>query len=170
MSDKEQNNTEVWIAVYNATRQSLENKSSAQNTLFIYAFTLTGAILSFSLQQANPYIALMSFAVLITVRCRVMWFRNAYIATNVRLRKEIEPKLGISIRKTKELKSVAMIQYFVYSFLGAGAILTYFINNPHNTLTFIAILLLFVVVVALDIYYYTSWRWLYRKYEAMWEN
>ena len=63
MHENNSNNNDALIAEYNAIRQSCENKGDAQNNLFIFALTSIGAILSFSLQQKNPYIALVSFIV-----------------------------------------------------------------------------------------------------------
>ena len=146
------------LAEYNAINSRLENFSNAQNALFIFAFSATGAILPFSLQQSNPYISLINLLVLIAVRCRVMWFRNARFNELAYLRVIVEPSLKLDSKAKVAInpEGISKVHYFIYTFLGVGSILTYRLNNPDNVATFMLGITLLIVVFFLDFYYVFS--------------
>lgn len=171
MQDLSVENRDSLLAEYNNIHQSCENRGNAQNTLFIFALTAIGAILSFSLQQHNPYIALVGFAVLIAVRCRVMWFRDSIFNDWAYLRIVIEPKLQLNSglkRSVKETHFLSNIHYWIYTMLGLGIVFTYLANNPHDIIWFISMIIMLVLVVVLDIYYFFGSRWVYKYYEQHW--
>ena len=166
MQDTSSDNINVLLKEYEIVIQICENKGNAQNTLFIFALTAIGAILSFSLQQENPYIAMVSFPVLIAVRSRVMWFRDTILRDWVYLQVFVEPKLRLS--SSVRLKStinlpIANIHYWIYSILGIGAFATYMLNDPYNNISFIAMIIMLIIVLALDVYY-RFWSKNVRKY------
>ena len=130
---------EAVLAEYTAIKEWCRYAGDAQNTLFLFAFTAGGAVLSFSIQQENPYIALVNFMVLIAIRCRIMRFRNTIFKNEAYMRIFLEPLLQIDSTKIRLVKceGLSVIQYFIYSFIGAASVLVYFLFNPYNVIALI---------------------------------
>jgi len=149
-------NIDVLLKEYEIVIQQCENKGNAQNALFVFALTAIGAILSFSLQQQNPYIAMVSFPVLIAIRCRVMWLRDSIFRDMVYLELFIEPKLLLNKkakRGVREAHPIVNVQYWIYTILGIGAFATYMAHNTYNGVSFVAIIILLITTIVLDTYY-----------------
>jgi len=163
---------EAVLAEYTAIKEWCKYAGDAQNTLFIFAFTAGGTILSFSLQQENPYIALVNFIVLIAIRCRIMRFRNTISKNETYMRIFLEPLLQIDSAKMRLVKceGISIIQYFIYSLIGLASVVVYFLFNPCSIIALVLCLFLFVVVVFLDCYYFFGKNRLYNQLEAKWRT
>lgn len=163
-----------FIAEYNNMWSKLNIIAEHHNNLFIFTLTSSGAILTYGIQQSNSYIALMNLIILILLRCRVMTYRDEYFQILAYIRKVLEPKLNIDSKSLTLLKntSVANIQYFVYSILGFGTMITcVFINKNNFTTIVITIsIILNIVIILLDIYYYFYNKKLYTNYEKQLSN
>jgi len=161
---------EVLLAEYTAIQEFLRYLGDAQNSLFIFAFTASGAILSFSVQQESPYIAIVNFVVLIAVRCRVMWFRNNYFNQSAYVKIILEPLLQLESKKSHSVKwqGISVMQYFIYSFLGMGSAFVYILFDPYNIFALVLCIFLLGFVVFLDCYYFFGSNKLRDSLELQW--
>ena len=156
-----------YIAEYNNLWNKLNVIAEHHNNLFIFTLTSSGAILTYALQQNNSYIALVNMIILILLRCRVMNYRDEYYQVLAYIRKVLEPKIGLDSIKLRSLSSskVANLQYFIYTFFGFGTVLEYILMDKSNKFAIVISILLFVIILFLDVYYYFYSKKLYDKYE-----
>jgi hypothetical protein len=158
------------ISEYNNLWNKLNKITEYQNNLFVFTLTSSGAILTYSIQQENIYIALVNMMILILLRCRVMSYRDDYFSTLAYIRAVLEPQLGINSRLGfgASRSKVSHIHYFVYSILGFGTVLTYIWVDKRQyeapIVTLLILLLLFIVISTLDCYYFFYSNKLYNKY------
>ena len=165
--DRNNTNIEAKIAEYNATSERLNYISGAQDTLFVFACTATGAILTLSIQQYNPYIALISFIILIAIRCRVMWFRNVYLRELIYIKVFLAPELGLDTNAKDIIKpdaGISSVHFHIYTLLGVGAFLVYLLNNPQRVIFLFITISMLLIVIGLDCYYHLSAKPLTKKY------
>lgn len=167
---------EAILAEYNVVNQALARISNAHDTLFIFSFTAAGAMLSFAVQQSNPYIALITLIVLLVFRFRVMWYRDAYLHQASYLSVIIEPSLKLSGRIKKKVPEtgISQVHYFSYSLLGAGSIGVHFLYNPlyscNNWFAFSIGIILLIFVIAMDLFYVLRSSATRKRYEQEWET
>lgn len=155
-----------YIAEYNNMWSRLNLISEYHNNLFIFTLTSSGAILTYALQQQNPYIAFVNMIILMLLRCRVMNYRDEYYQMMAYVRKILEPQIGIDSRKLICLENtkIANLHYFIYSFSGLGTVLECILIDKNNLFIVIVAVLFFGLIVILDIYYYFYSKKLYEKY------
>ena len=142
--------------------------SDAQNSLFVFAITASGVILSLSLQQGNPYIAMVNLFIFIVVRCGVIWFRNAYFRERAYMREFIEPQLKLDSKAIAEVNrsGITKIQHFTHTVIGLASVLIFILYSPNDIIALIFCILLFMVVVILDCFYVFGAVPLNKKLEA----
>lgn len=155
------------IVEYNNLWVKLNSISAQHNDLFVFTLTSTGAILTFSIQQGNEYIAFINYFILIILRCRVMSYRDDYYRILAYIRGKLEPKLNINSHTLRDIENnkISNLHYFVYALLGIGTLSTILIINISNLIMMICSTVLVLLIVALDIYYFFGSKKLYRKYE-----
>ena len=165
-------NNEALIAEYSSLKDELVNISNNQNTLFIFAFTSVGAVLSFALQTQNEYISLISFFILLCVKCRIIYFRDTFFQKLVYMRKILEPKLKLdsNIQKSIKIFGISKIQYFSFSILGIGGLLTFILIDICNMWGMVIALILSVIIMGLDCYYLFASKKLYKDIEKQYDN
>lgn len=156
-----------YIAEYNNMWNKLNGIADHHNNLFIFTLTSSGAILTYALQQNNSYIALVNIVILILLRCRVMNYRDEYYQVLAYIRMVLEPKIGLDSKKLMKLSNtkIANLQYFIYSIFGFGTVLECILIDKKNMFVISGSIILFVLIVFLDIYYYFYSKKLYDKYE-----
>ena len=156
-----------YITEYNNMWNKLSGIAEYHNNLFIFTLTSSGAILTYALQQNNSYIALVNIVILILLRCRVMNYRDEYYQVLAYIRTVLEPKIGLDSKKLMKLSNtkIANLQYFIYSILGFGTVLGCILIDKKNMFVISGSIILFVLIVFLDIYYYFYSKKLYDKYE-----
>lgn len=156
-----------YIAEYNNMWNKLNGIADHHNNLFIFTLTSSGAILTYALQQNNSYIALVNIVILILLRCRVMNYRDEYYQVLTYIRMVLEPKIGLDSKKLMKLSNtkIANLQYFIYSIFGFGTVLECILIDKKNIFVISGSIILFVLIVFLDIYYYFYSKKLYDKYE-----
>lgn len=166
-------NNDALIAEYNTIKDELRVNEEHRNTLLIFTYTSVGAILSFSIQSQNPYIALVTFFMLICVKCRIIYYRDIFMVRYSYIKYVLEKKLQIdacsAMEKIKTSK-ISKIQYFSFSIMGFGGILVYLINNPHNHTTLIILSILLASILYLDTYYIYSLKPLSKKIKDIYKN
>ena len=165
-------NRDALLAEYNAIQQRLINISNAQNTLFVFIITAVGATLSFSMQQDNPFIALVSYGLLISVRLRVMWHRNIYHKELTYSRFVVEPLLELNIANKvfdEDTTGISQLQYYIYTLLGAGVLLSFSLFNTDTFTACVLGIILLIPVFSLDHYYLRSSRLNYNELKSLWE-
>lgn len=158
-----------YLAEYNNMWNKLNGIAEHHNNLFFFTLTSSGAILTYTLQQSNSYIALVNMVILILLRCRVMNYRHEYYQVLTYIRKILEPKIGLDSKKLMGLSNtkIANLQYFIYTILGFGTVLECILIDKSSTLVIIISIILFAVIVILDAYYYFYSKKLYEKYEQI---
>lgn len=156
-----------YIAEYNNMWNKLNGIAEHHNNLFIFTLTSSGAILTYALQQNNSYISLVNIVILILLRCRVMNYRDEYYQVLAYIRKVLEPKIGLDSKRLMCLSNtkIANLQYFIYSIFGVGTVLECILIDKKNLFVIAISIILFVIIVFLDIYYYFYSKRLYDKYE-----
>lgn len=166
-------NNDALIAEYNTIKDELRSNEEHRNNLLIFAYTSVGAILSFSIQSKNSYIALVTFFILICVKCRIIYYRDIFMIRFGYIKFVLEEKLQINaysamgkIRTSKR----SQIQHFSFSIMGIGGFWVYFINNPYNIGTLILLCILLLSILWLDIYYINSLKSLSKEIEYKYKN
>lgn len=156
-----------YIAEYNNMWNKLNGIAEHHNNLFIFTLTSSGAILTYALQQNNSYISLVNIVILILLRCRVMNYRDEYYQVLAYIRNVLEPKIGLDSKRLMCLSNtkIANLQYFIYSIFGVGTVLECILIDKKNLFVIAISIILFVIIVFLDIYYYFYSKRLYDKYE-----
>lgn len=156
-----------YIAEYNNMWNKLNGIAEHHNNLFIFTLTSSGAILTYALQQNNSYISLVNIVILILLRCRVMNYRDEYYQVLAYIRNVLEPKIGLDSKRLMCLSNtkIANLQYFIYSIFGVGTVLEFILIDKKNLFVIAISIILFVIIVFLDIYYYFYSKRLYDKYE-----
>lgn len=156
-----------YIAEYNNMWNKLNGIAEHHNNLFIFTLTSSGAILTYALQQNNSYISLVNIVILILLRCRVMNYRDEYYQVLAYIRNVLEPKIGLDSKRLMCLSNtkIANLQYFIYSIFGVGTVLECILIDKKNLFVIAISIILFVIIVFLDIYYYFYSQRLYDKYE-----
>lgn len=162
---------DVLLSEYDKKNQRIADYGESQNTLFLFSFTSIGAILAFSIQQDNPYIALVGFAVLIPIRIRYLYFRNEIFRISAYIRIIITPQLKI-LNPINTFKDplIINIQYFSFTYLAGGILLSYFHNNPLNLISLILAIVLTLIVFFIDLYYLIYAKKTYKKFADYWQN
>lgn len=158
---------ESFIAEYNNMYGKLNTIAGYHNNLFLFTLTSSGAILTYAIQQNNPYIAFVNMVILILLRCRVMSYRNEYYQILVYIREILEPRIGLDSKVLISLDNtrIANIQYFIYSILGFGTVLECVFIEKDNIVVLMASIIFYIIIVILDIYYYFYSKKLYKNYE-----
>ena len=153
------------INEYNIMWNKLNMITEHHNNLFIFTLTSSGAILTFSIQQNNAYIALVNMVILILLRCRVMNYRDDYFRTLAYIRCALEPKLNISSELLSEIPNskISNIHFFVYTILGIGTVITYSYIDCNSKILIISLIILIFIIV-LDCYYFYYSKNLYKNY------
>lgn len=143
--------------------------SECHNNLFIFTLTSSGAILTYALQQNNPYVTFVNMIILILLRCRVMNYRDEYYQILAYIRIILEPKIGIDSKRLYTLKNtkIANMQYFVYSILGFGTLLECILIDSSQLIIVIISIIFNIVIICLDVYYYFYSKKLYKRYEQI---
>lgn len=156
-----------YIAEYNNMWNKLNGIAEHHNNLFVFTLTSSGAILTYALQQNNSYISLVNIVILILLRCRVMNYRDEYYQVLAYIREVLEPKIGLDSKRLMCLSNtkIANLQYFIYSIFGVGTVLECILIDKKNLFVIVISIILFVIIVFLDIYYYFYSKGLYDKYE-----
>jgi len=156
-----------YIAEYNNMCGRLNIIAEHHNNLFVFTLTSSGAILTYALQQRNPYIAFVNIIILILLRCRVMNYRDEYYQILAYIRKILEPRIGIDSNVLMSLNNtkIANIQYFIYTILGFGTVLECVFIDRSNIFIVIISIIFNVLIMLLDVYYYFYSKKLYEKYE-----
>lgn len=165
-------NTEALIAEYTSLKEELINLSNNRNTLFIFAFTSVGAVLSFALQTQNAYISLIAFFILLCVKCRIIYYRDTYYQKFAYMRLVLEPKLHLDSTIQRKIKvfGISKIQYFTFSFMGVGCVLALVLIDPCNRWGIIFALIMLVIIIGLDCYYLFGSEALYSSIEKQYEE
>lgn len=156
-----------YITEYNNMWSRLNKILELQSNLFIFTITSSGAILTYGFQQNNTYISLVNMIILILLRCRVINYRDEYYRILAYIRKKLEPEIGLDSKALRSLGStkISNIQYFVYSILGFGTVLESIWIDRTNLFVVIMSIILGIMIVLLDVYYYFCSKNLYTKYE-----
>lgn len=151
---------------YRTINSSLNIISEHHNSLFLFMLTASGAILTFSIQQDNFYIAIINLIILIILRCRVMSYRDEYFAKLVYLREVLEPRLLLDSKRMSRLcaSKISNIHYFTPSILSGGTFVLYMFAGIHNLKILVAVVFLTIIIINLDIYYVFGSKKIYKKY------
>lgn len=165
-------NNEALLAKYNAIENELIANDGHRNTLFIFSFTSVGAILSFSLQDHNSYIAVVAVFVLICVKCRIFHYRDSSLQRYAYIKYVLEPKLKIDLldREGIEETWTSQTQYFSFTLMALGSVMTYLTNKPNEITSLLILILLSVLVFFLDIYYLNTRQTLLQKARKIYQN
>lgn len=165
-------NEEALLAEYTLLRDELVNISNNQHSLFVFAFTSIGAVLSFAIQSQNEQIPLIAFFILICVKGRLIQYRDNYYVKFVYIRVILEPKLNVNSMVQRGIKTsrISKIQHFSFSFLGVGSLFAIIMVNPDYIMGMMIALVLQFIIVILDCYYTFGAKKLYGKIENQYKK
>lgn len=154
------------LAEYNNLWNKLNLITEYHHNLFLFSLTSSGAILTFGLQQNNPYIVCVNLIILFLLRSRVTYYRNEYFQIRVYIEMQIEPKIEIESSGLRVFgkSKLSVVQYFVYSVLAIGTCITCYWINSNKIIILLSILCAICIIIC-DIYYYFFNTKLYKQYQ-----
>ena len=174
-----------YLNEYNTLRQELLDLSKEQNSLFTFVFTTVSAIIAFSLQQNNAYIALIPFVFLIPARCRHIFYHEMQLRVATYISIFLESKIeGLNWEtriKSIEIKAKSEkllpfpgteIHYYAYSIVGLLTCILYVINlgSSKNILLYMILIPLEGYLIYLDLSLIYKSSKARKNYDKLWED